>query len=161
MLYRLATNMDLVSILKMKNRVKSRIINESLPIWRNGYPQDEVIEEDIKLKEGRVVEVDGQVVAYAVFHHISKEYNGNLFKKANLQSFGRVMVDDGYTGMHIGDYLVKMMIEEAKTLKVEGMGITADSCNVKAVNLYQKYGFVKEGEKQFPWAYLDYFGLYF
>jgi ribosomal protein S18 acetylase RimI-like enzyme len=53
------------------------------------------------------------------------------------------------------------MIEEAKSLNVEGMGITADACNIKAVNLYTKYGFKKEGEKEFPYAYLDLFGLYF
>jgi ribosomal protein S18 acetylase RimI-like enzyme len=63
--------------------------------------------------------------------------------------------------MHIGDFLVKSMIEEAKTLDVVGMGITADNCNKSAVNLYTKHGFKKEGEAQFPYAYLDIFGLYF
>ena len=45
------------------------------------------------------------------------------------------------------------MIEEAKTLNVEGLGITADDFNIKAVNLYKKHGFIKEGEEQFPYAY--------
>ena len=71
------------------------------------------------------------------------------------------MVNDGYTGMHIGDFLVKSMIEEAKGLDVEGMCITADDFNVKAMNLYRKYGFVVEGEQQFPYAYLVKLGLYF
>ena len=53
------------------------------------------------------------------------------------------------------------MILEAQTMNVEGMGILADDCNIKAVNLYRKHGFVKEGEKQFPYAYLSIFGLYF
>ena len=53
------------------------------------------------------------------------------------------------------------MILEAQTMNVEGMGILADDCNIKAVNLYRKHGFIKEGEKQFPYAYLSIFGLYF
>ena len=53
------------------------------------------------------------------------------------------------------------MIHEAKALNVEGLGILADDCNIKAVNLYKKHGFVKEKEMQFPFAYLSVFGLYF
>lgn len=161
MLYRTARIDEISEIISMKNKVKERVIKEGLPIWQNGYPLDEMIIEDVNLGEGRVVIYNNVVVAYAVFHHATKEYGKGLFKKDNLQTFGRVMVKDGYTGLHISDFLVKSMIQEAKSLKVLGMGITADSCNIRAVNLYQKHGFIKEGEKQFPWAYLDYFGLYF
>ena len=71
------------------------------------------------------------------------------------------MVCDECVGKHIGDYLVSKMIEEAKNLNVEGMGILADSCNTIALNLYNKYGFKKEGSKQFPFAFLDIYALYF
>lgn len=161
MIYRVANIKDINEILHMKNEVKQRVINQKLPIWNNGYPLDSMIIEDVEANEGRVVELDGKIVAYAVFHHRNKEYDVSPFKEDNVQCFGRVMVRDGYTGMHIGDFLVKSMIEEAKTLDVVGMGITADNCNVRAVNLYTKYGFKKEGEAQFPYAYLDIFGLYF
>jgi GNAT superfamily N-acetyltransferase len=161
MIYRVADIKDINEILHMKNEVKQRVINQKLPIWNNGYPLDSMIIEDVEANEGRVVELDGKIVAYAVFHHRSKEYDISPFKEDNVQCFGRVMVRDGYTGMHIGDFLVKSMIEEAKTLDVVGMGITADNCNVRAVNLYTKHGFKKEGEAQFPYAYLDIFGLYF
>ena len=53
------------------------------------------------------------------------------------------------------------MIEEAKRLGRNGLGITADECNIKACNLYKSFGFKKEGGKQFPYAYLDIYGLYF
>lgn len=161
MIYRIANKNDLFEIIEMKNNVKQRVINEKLDIWNHGYPLDSMIVEDIEEKAGRVVELDGVIVAYAVFHHRTKEYDVSPFKEENVQCFGRVMVKDGYTGKHIGDFLVKNMIEEAKTLDVVGMGITADACNTKAVNLYTKHGFVKEGEGQFPYAYLDIFGLYF
>lgn len=161
MIYRIANTNDLCEIIKMKNEVKQRVIEQKLPIWNNGYPLDSMIEEDINESAGRVVEIDGKIVAYAVLHHCSKEYEVSPFQHENVQCFGRVMVRTGYTGLHIGDYLVKSMIEEAKTLDVCGMGITADACNIKAVNLYTKHGFKKEGEAQFPYAYLDIFGLYF
>ena len=161
MIYRKAKISEINEILQMKNEVKQRVIDQKLPIWNDGYPLDSMIVEDVNEEAGRVVELDGRVVAYAVFHHASTEYDTKTFKHDNVQCFGRVMVRSGYTGMHIGDFLVKSMIEEAKTLDVVGMGITADACNTKAVNLYTKHGFKKEGEAQFPYAYLDIFGLYF
>ena len=46
----------------MKNRVKKRIINENLPIWLNGYPTDELLEEDVLNNYGRVVEIDSKII---------------------------------------------------------------------------------------------------
>ena len=160
MIYRKATLDDLKEIILMKNKVKERVIKEELPIWQNGYPLDSMIDEDIKNQEGRVVTINNEIVGYSCFHHAEKEYGKGVFKKDNVQSFGRVMVKDEYLGQHIGDFLVKSMIEEAKTLNVEGMGILVDECNIKAYSLYKKYGFNKEGENQFPFAYLDILGLY-
>ena len=71
------------------------------------------------------------------------------------------MVSDLCVGKHVGDFLVRSMIEESRTLGVEGMGILVDECNIKAYSLYRKYGFRKEGAQQFPYAYLDILGLYF
>ena len=161
MIYRKPNINEIPEILSMKHRVKQRVLDSGLPMWLNGYPLDEMLVEDIELGDARVVELDGKVVAYAHYCHASKEYDNGTFKKDNLQTFGRVMVDDGYTGKHIGDFLVKSMIEEAKTLNVEGLCITADDFNIKAVNLYMKHGFVREGEQQFPYAYLIKLGLYF
>lgn len=159
--YKKATKNDLDEIIIMKNKVKERIIKENLPIWKNGYPLDVLLIEDIKNEDGRIIEIDGKIAAYASFHHACKDYEKGLFKKDNLQTFGRVMVSDDFLGMHVGDYLVKNMINEAKLLNVDGLAITVDACNIKAVNLYKKYGFKKEGEHSFPYAYLDLYGLYF
>ena len=71
------------------------------------------------------------------------------------------MVCNDYLNKGVGKFLVKSMIEEAKTLNVNGMGILVDSCNIKALNLYKSFNFTKEGERQFPFAYLDIYTLYF
>ena len=160
MKYLVATSKHLEEILIMKNKVKERVIKENLPIWKDGYPLDEMIKEDIAHSEGRIIQIDNEIVGYAHFHHCSKEYDLGTFKKDNIQCFGRVMVKDGYVGKHIGDFLIKSMIEEAKKLNVEGVGILVDACNIKAYSLYLKHGFKKEGEDQFPFAYLDILGLY-
>ena len=159
--YKKAKMSQLDEIIKLKNEVKQRVIKEGLPIWQNGYPLDEMIIEDIENNEGRIVIIDNKIVAYSCFHHAIKEYGKGVFKKDNVQSFGRLMVSDLCVGKHVGDFLVRSMIEESRTLGVEGMGILVDECNIKAYSLYRKYGFRKEGAQQFPYAYLDILGLYF
>ena len=161
MQYRLAKLKDLEEIIQLKNEVKERIIKENLAIWLDGYPFDSMLEEDIEKGNGRVLEENGKIIGYACFHPASEEYPLDTFKKKNLMSFGRIMISNEYVGKHCGSMLVSKMIEEAKTKHVEGLGILADACNSKAVRLYERYGFQKEGSQQFPWAYLDIYGLYF
>ena len=160
MVYQVAQMSQLDEILQMKNRVKARVIAQNLPIWQHGYPLDEFIIEDIERNEGRVVMLDGCVVAYAVFHRCTTEYDPQTFCHEPVQSFGRLMVDDGYLGQGIAKFLIAQMIEEAKGLDVLGMGILVDECNTRAVALYKSFGFKKEGSGEFPFAYLDIYALY-
>ena len=146
---------------KEGNRVKERVIKQKLPIWLNGYPLNEFIYEDINDNYGRVIELDNKIVAYAAFHPSYVDYEGYIDNIIDFYSFGRVMVDDGYTGLGIGKFLVSNMINEAKSLKQKGMIIAADDCNLKAVNLYKSMGFVKINEIQFPYAYLAIYKLEF
>ena len=120
----------------MKDEVKERIIKENLPIWKNNYPLNEMLQEDIYHGEGRVIVIDNKVVAYACFHKSEKEYEKGMFKKDNLMSFSRIMVCNEYVGKHIGDFLVKNMILESKSLNKNGLAIAVDACNIKALNLY-------------------------
>ena len=161
MKYRVALIDDYDEIILMKNAVKMRVIHENLPIWLNGYPLDEYIKEDIEKGFGRVIELDGEIVAYAAFYLSTEDYPENTFSKEPVQSFGRLMVKDGYVGKKIGSFIVDEMIKEAKTLNVLGMGILVDEINIKAVSLYEKKGFKKEGSKNFPYAYLDIYTLFF
>ena len=161
MIYRDATLDDIKDIIEIKNRVKNRIIKENLPIWLNGYPLDDFIIEDIKNSHGRVVEIDGKIAAYCAFHPSNIDYEEYIENTENHYSFGRVMVDDYYLGKGVGRFLINNVINEAKSLNQKGMIISADECNIKAVNLYQSFGFKKIKEIEFPYAYLTVYRLEF
>ena len=159
--YKIASINQLNEILSMKNRVKQRIIEQNLPMWLNGYPQDNLIIEDLENNHGRVIVINDKVVGYAVLYPSTFEYYGELTDIKNRYSFGRVMVDDNYTGLGIGRFLIESIIKEVKNKKQKGMLITGDDFNYKAMNLYKSVGFTKIGEKQFPYAYLSIFTLDF
>lgn len=161
MTYRKTTQQDLQTVLALKNQVKQRVITQNLAIWQDGYPQDQLIEEDLAHGFGRVVEIDGQIVAYATFHPADYEYPTDTFQNNNVMSFGRVMVANDFVGKHVGSFLVKSMIDEARHLGYDGVGILVDDFNTRATKLYYHLGFVKEGRNTFPWAELDILALYF
>ena len=161
MIYKTASKDMINDILSMKNRVKERIVRENLPMWLNGYPLDEMIIEDIENDHGRVVILNDKVIAYAVLYPSTFEYEGEIMDIEDRYSFGRVMVDEGYTGLGIGRFLIESLITEVKSKNQKGMIITGDDFNTKAMNLYKSVGFTKIGEKEFSYAYLSIFKLDF
>ena len=161
MIYKTASKNMINDILSMKNRVKERIVRENLPMWLNGYPLDEMIIEDIENDHGRVVILNDKVIAYAVLYPSTFEYEGEIMDIEDRYSFGRVMVDEGYTGLGIGRFLIESLITEVKSKNQKGMIITGDDFNTKAMNLYKSVGFTKIGEKEFSYAYLSIFKLDF
>ena len=162
MKYRVAGIQDLDKIIAVKNEAKQRIVEEHLAVWLGEYPDTSFLKEDLENGYGRViVEEDGDIAAYACFHPIDTEYPKGSFSKENLQSFSRVMVGNKYLGKHYGAYLIESLIEEAKTIPVDGMGIIVDACNVRAIGLYKKYGFKKESSKQFEYGFFDVYTLFF
>lgn len=161
MKYQIASKDNTNEIISMKNRVKQRIIKANLAMWLNGYPLDEMIIEDVLNNHGRVIIFDNKVVAYAVLYPSIFEYQNEIDDIDNRYSFGRVMVDDNYTGKGIGRFLIESIINEVKSKNQKGMIITGDDFNTKAMNLYKSLGFVKIGEKQFSYAYLSIFKLDF
>ena len=161
MKYQIASKDNTNEIISMKNRVKQRIIKANLAMWLNGYPLDEMIIEDVLNNHGRVIIFDNKVVAYAVLYPSIFEYQNEIDDIDNRYSFGRVMVDDNYTGIGIGRFLIESIINVVKCKNQKGMIITGDDFNTKAMNLYKSLGFVKIGEKQFPYAYLSIFKLDF
>lgn len=161
MIYRKTKAEDFPAVIQLKNQVKQRVIAQNLAIWQDGYPQDQLIADDIAHGFGRVVQIDDQIVAYATFHPADYEYPKDTFRKNNVMSFGRVMVADGFVGKGIASFLVQSMIDEARNLGYDGIGILVDDFNERATRLYYRKGFVKEGHATFPWADLDILALYF
>lgn len=160
-IYRVATFDDFDEIIRMKNDVKQKVIDENLPIWQNGYPQDELIKEDIENEFGRVLIADGKIVSYATYHPALYEYDKGTFPNDNVMSFGRVMTKVTETTKGYASLLIKKIIEETKKNNIPGLGILVDSFNKKALNVYLKFGFKYIGTDSFPWAVLDKYYLVF
>lgn len=160
-IYKIATLDDLNEIIKMKNDVKKKVIEENLPIWQNGYPQDELIKEDIENDFGRIIVVDNEIVSFATYHPASYEYDNGTFPCDDVMSFGRVMTKVNKTKHGYASILIDEMIKETKEKGYSGLGILVDSFNKKALSIYIKHGFRYLKTSPFPWAVLDVYYLDF
>ena len=159
--YKIAKIENLKEIIEVKNDVKQKIIEEGLQIWQNGYPQDELLEEDIIKGYGRIVVVEDEIVAYASYYPALYDYDEGTFPNDEVMSFGRIMTKVGHTKKGYCSFLVEQMIKETKEKKIPGMGILVDEFNKKALNIYIKHGFKRIGVGTFPWAVLDIYYLPF
>ena len=160
-IYKIATLDDLNEIIAMKNDVKKKVIEENLPIWQNGYPQDELIKEDIENDFGRIIIVDNEIVSFATYHPASYEYDNGTFPCDDVMSFGRVMTKVNKTKHGYASILIDEMIKETKEKGYPGLGILVDSFNKKALSIYIKHGFRYLKTSPFPWAVLDVYYLDF
>lgn len=160
-IYQVATVEHLNEIISMKNDVKQKVIDEKLPIWQNGYPEDDLIKEDIENGFGRIIIDNGEIVSYATYHPALYEYDPGTFPIDNVMSFGRVMTKVGKEKRGYASYLIDNMINETKRKMIPGMGILVDNFNKKALNIYLKFGFKYLKTSQFPWAVLDVYYLEF
>lgn len=150
---------DLPYIIELKNEVKERIIKENLNIWLNDYPNDLLLKEDIKNNLGRIVKINGEIVAYACLHDLNYDYEVKVHVLDNMYSFSRIMVKTSYLNKGVASFLISKMLEEKKD--VNGFTILVDSTNLKALNLYKKFNFEQEGKIHIYGVILDRYTLYF
>ncbi len=86
-----------------------------------------------------VAEMDGKVVGQLDFS------NGHKRRIAHTGEFG-MGVDKDYRGLGIGGKLLEVMLNWASRHPlIEKINLCVHSTNLKAINMYEKYGFAKRG----------------
>lgn len=84
-----------------------------------------------------VISLDAEVIAYCGYW--------NIVDDAQIMN---VAVSPAYQGYGIGSMLMDTMIKKSKADDMRTMSLEVRVSNEKAINLYEKYGFVKEGRRK-------------
>lgn len=108
-------------------------------------PEDKIKNKIISITENDywyVAELNGHVVGLAILNRY-----GNSRKKHVAQI--SIMVDKNYHSQGIGNALMNKLINLSDNiLKLKRLELFVFIDNEKAINLYKKYGFTKEGVQQ-------------
>ncbi len=133
----------------MRDAVKADNARLGLDIWQGDYPSDALLEDDFSRGFGRVVLLDDEVVGYLALIPTDIDYGPGFCGNYNLISFSRIMTSPNHRNRGLGRGLIEAAMEETKT-SYDGMGITVDGFNTKAVTLYKSYGFALVGTMRIP-----------
>lgn len=150
--YLKAKEIDIEQCQKLKKEVIARLDKSGLHIRDEEYPSDELIKEDILFSNARVIKENDEIIAYACFDEVVKEFGENVFKEDNLYSFSRLMVKSGFTGKHVATFLIKSMLKEMKELGADGCGVLVHPINKVAIKMYERLGFNLEETKIYPYG---------
>lgn len=121
---RLATNNDLISIMKIIDNANEFLKKSGSTQWQNSYPDEESILEDIKNKSGYVFIVENKVAAYAAviigieptYQEINGAWKNELEDYATIH---RICFSSDFQGQGLG----KMFLSNIISLKY-GQGIS-------------------------------------
>lgn len=140
---RLAKKEDVVECRKLADFANELMLSRGNPQWSCGYPQIEILYNDVELKRLYVVEDNEELVAMIV---IQKEKD-DTYEKYNFWT------DGPYISVHrivskrsgLGRYLINMAIEEAKKI---GVNVRLDTHvkNIDMQKLVKSLGFILVGE---------------
>ena len=119
--------------------------------WQNGYPNQKVVAEDISKGYGYVLEVEGEVIAYAaIIFGIEPAYNdlkgGQWLSAGDYVVVHRVATADSATGKRIGTQLFKMIENLAIEKEVYSIKVDTNFDNIAMLRILENLNYTYCGE---------------
>lgn len=140
---RIAQKEDVIECRKLADFANQLMLSRGNPQWSCGYPQIEILYNDVEKKQLYVVEENNELIAMIV---IQKEKDEN-YEKYNFWTKGK------YISVHrivskrsgLGKYLLNIAIDMAKEI---GANVRLDTHikNIHMQRLVESLNFVKVGE---------------
>ncbi len=124
--------------------------------WQYGYPNPEVVDTDIELRQGRTLLKDGKIVGYCAlvttgepnYDHIwdGEWLTANDTSVCHYAVVHRIAIDPKCTGQGLASAFLLMLIEEAKSCALESMRIDTNHDNAQMLHILPKLGFTRCGK---------------
>ena len=146
-----AQQRDYEALLPLIRHARQRIARLGIDQWQDGYPEPELIQEDIDLGRGWVFDDDGRVAAYAVLlsgrEAVYDSIDGKwLTEGNNYLTIHRMAIDDDWCGKGLS---VQMLTFAEALARKQGLSsVRADTHrgNLAMRGLLKKCGFTYCGE---------------
>lgn len=148
MIIRKSTKNDLTALMTIFNEARGTIAKLGINQWQDGYPQEEVISEDIENERSYLVEVDDKICAvFALFTDgeptYDKIYNGSWLTGDNRDDYiaiHRVAVSVAKRGSGISTAIIKYAEDFAKQNNKKSIRIDTHEGNVVMRRMLEKHG---------------------
>lgn len=139
---------DVDSILELFQQAKDYLKNRKIDQWQNGYPNRNVILEDIKDNDSYVLE-EKRVIGTMCFHlGMDEDYNYIEGSWNSDQPYGvihRLVIDESLKGQRKADELLQFAINKAKSKGILSLRVDTHPMNLSMQRFLERNGFEKCG----------------
>ncbi len=121
--------------------------------WQDGYPNPEVIANDIAKGAGFLLDHDGEIVAYvALFINDEPAYRdivGKWLSDGDFVAFHRIAIASAWLGKGISKILMTSIEEFARQRGIDSIKADTNFDNAAMLAIFSKLGYVHCGDVQF------------
>jgi GNAT superfamily N-acetyltransferase len=152
-IFRLATLTDLPAIWDILQQAIARRKADGSEQWQDGYPNLEVVQNDIEKEVGFVLTLENEIAGYfVVLINDEPEYakiEGKWLTNDDFVVFHRIAISDVYLGKGLAKSIFQFIEDYAR--KNDSFSVKADTNfdNLAMLSLFDKTGYVYCGEVYF------------
>ncbi|MFA5235340.1 MAG: GNAT family N-acetyltransferase [Bacilli bacterium] len=147
--WRLATNADQDSILKVIAEARAFLATQGSGQWQDGHPRPEAIAKDIENGRYYVIEVDGMVIGGLALLDYEPDYEelleGHWRQPGAYLVIHRMALGASHRGQGYGRFALEQVEAIARSLRVGSIRVDTHEKNRPMIALLQKMDYQKIG----------------
>lgn len=137
---------DINEVIKIINQAKEYFREMKIDQWQDGYPDEEIIKIDIMNNSSYVLEIDGEIVATAMFsierdNNYDNIYDGKWLTESEYAVIHRIAVDNKFKGLKLAEKIVKHATEVCKEKDIRSIRIDTHKDNISMQKFLKNNGF--------------------
>ena len=150
MLFRPTQQEDIPAVMGIVRQAQAYLKSQGIDQWQNGYPNGEVIAQDIAAGESYVLLKDGQVVGTTVISFRPEKnyeviYEGNWLSDAPCAVIHRICVDDALKGQGLSGRMIAEAEAQCQERGVTSIKVDTHRKNLSMQRLLEKHRFARCG----------------
>lgn len=156
---RMATAADKAAAWSIISRQQELMHQQGRNQWQQGYPNPEVIANDVLQEIGRVLVLDGKVVGYCALIYAGEPCYDTIEGRWLTSSDSahcrysvvhRIGVDPDYANRGLASRFLQLLMQESRDDGCESMRIDTNNDNVQMLHILPKLGFERCGNVVLP-----------
>lgn len=151
--HRPAEKQDLDQIVRLIANARAYIASQGIDQWQDGYPEPELIENDMETGIGVVCLEDGSICSYMALMDIPEpvydDLNGEWLSSAPYATIHRMAIDDGHRGKGVSTAMLALAEQYAKEHKLASVRADTHTGNRAMRGLLEKSGYVYCGDVKY------------
>ena len=144
--FRKSVKSDIPKIMNIIKQAQSYFKNQNIDQWQNGYPNENVINNDIENKESYVMIKDNEIIATTVISFNKESVYENIIDGKWLTNgeYGvihRIAIDNTYKGLGLSHKIIKYTEKTCLEKGVCSIRVDTHEDNILMQSLLKKNGF--------------------